>query len=64
VRRAPQGLDLVQRRAVADDGDDGRPGAHAQADGGGTREAEAAHGGAEEAQRRARGHARVELRAA
>ena len=52
--RAPQRLDLVQRRAVADDGQHRAVGArHAQADRGGQREAEHAHR-ADEAERRGR----------
>ena len=62
VRRAPERLDRVQRRAVADDRDDGpiRP-RHAQADRGGQGEAEAAHGGAQRAERLARRQAHEQL---
>ena len=62
--RAPQGLDLVERRAVADHGQHRPVGArHPQPDRGRQGEAEHAHG-AHEPERRGRGHARVQLGAA
>ena len=62
VRGAPERLDAVERRAVADDGDHGpvRP-RHAHADRGREREAEPAHRSAQEAERLPRGNARVQL---
>ena len=59
---APERLDRVQRRAVADERDDGPVGAcHAHAGRGGKREAEAAHRRAQRAERLARRQAREEL---
>ena len=63
MRRAPERLDAVERRAVADDRDDRPVGQrHPQPGRAGEREAEAAHRGAEEAERLARGQSLVQLR--
>ena len=62
LRRAPERLDRVERRAVADDRDDGAVGPrHAQPDRGGQREPEPAHGRAERAERLARRQAHEQL---